>query len=612
MPALNKGTSTYHSVNALYWRNASGDLLAVEGSNSSTLPEAWSQLREEILSSNASWSQRSLPSGKQINTLHITADIPALNNIRANFPPAQQDEQLVTKVAEVQHPDGLILGMLTSRPQSLADDAFGQWAENFILLETQFKPFAQLSATSNPEHRRICEQVADIFEQRLKNASRDDQWDVCGREAFLNRVYGFVERDIPILLALPAFPCKSPNPNKVGGTMPDLAEHIALDVLREFVQEVCKVYQPGATLWVISDGHVFSDCIGVDDGKVDVYDARLIEVYKEKFPVEEGPVPAIQFKGLKDIFMSNPDSFSSFDESMVASAQIPHPVKTELTGPSELCRKLLLGVSEADRPFIRSCIEEQEPHALQLYRGQTRFMLEDLAMVKSVVNLSNKQKKKTAALVAQEMISRNQAYSNLVELLLPNYVRLSIHAHNNKGPKFAVRLLPKSMIRPIESLEHRHEPVPAYEFQIPTPWHNSIIKVEGDDMMYLARVDIARVAIKKGTDFTGSWVDGPNGSYFSLTRTAPVVSQSPVVVIPQKPVLDKRTTMVIVSPIMEKPMLKRRATIIIKSPISEKCAQFDRSLSKTAVHFTIPVGAPMFTLTNFLQTLWGYLTKSVY
>lgn len=57
--------------------------------------------------------------------------------------------------------------------------------------------------------------------------------------------------------------------------------------------------------------------VGVDDDKVDTYDAQLIEMYKEKYPVEEGPVPAIRFKGLKDIFMSNPDSSHSFNESWV-------------------------------------------------------------------------------------------------------------------------------------------------------------------------------------------------------------------------------------------------------------------------------------------------------
>jgi hypothetical protein len=152
------------------------------------------------------------------------------------------------------------LGILTSRLKSLAGDGFDTWAEHFILLETKFEPSVPLSDSSRPEHRMVSEQVAELFEKTLKNVSRDDQWHAGGRTHFINRVYGYVQKSQPMLFCLPAFPCKSPNLNKVGGTMPDLAEHLALDVLRGFVKEICKLYPPGATLWIISDGHVFSDC----------------------------------------------------------------------------------------------------------------------------------------------------------------------------------------------------------------------------------------------------------------------------------------------------------------------------------------------------------------
>jgi hypothetical protein len=263
MPPLNKAISTYHCLQALYWRNASGELLAVEGSNSKSFPEAWTQLKHIVCSSEASWASLQLPSGKSIKTLPITADIPALLNIRHNFPPSYQQEPLTTQVHEIEHDNGLYLGMLTSRPKSVKVDGFSIWAERFILLETEFQPFAHISTSTTPwaaKHREICATVADIFERRLKNVSKDDRWDACGREAFLNRVYGYVDKNLPIQLALPAFPCKSPNPNKTGGIMPDFAEHIAMDVLHDFVKEVNSIYEPGATMWVINDGHVFSDC----------------------------------------------------------------------------------------------------------------------------------------------------------------------------------------------------------------------------------------------------------------------------------------------------------------------------------------------------------------
>lgn len=616
MPVFNKGISTYHSVQGLYWRSATGELLAVKGSNSQYLPGLWANLWSEISSSDdSSWSRTLHPSGKHISTLRIDSAIPALEHIRSNLPPSRQAEALVTRVLEIKHDDGSILGMVASRPATLADDAFSTWAEQFILTETELQPFAELKDNADPEHRRITEQVTAVFEKKLKNVSKDDQWHVCGREKFMNQVYGFVQKNQPILLALPAFPCKSPNSNKVGGIMPDLAENIALDVLRDFIKEANKVYQYGATMWVICDGHVFSDCIGADDDIIDKFDTRMNELYNDRY-VEDGPVPAIKFKGLKDIFMSKPGCRSTLDEAWLASHDIPHPVETQRTKDAEVCRKLMLGIGEADRAYIRQCIDEQEEHTIQLYRGQTRFMLEDLAEVPSFKSLSNKQKKKTAANVAQEMMSRNQAYSNLVELLLPNYVRLSIHAHPNKGPKFAVRLLPKNMVRPIESLENRHEPVAAYEFQIPTPWHNSIIKVEGDELLYVARAEVAKKAIA-GTDFEGSWVEGPNGSYFSLKRTEPevrailsaptaptVLSENKTGSRPLKLSTDvvKRPTpcMDIVSPVA--------AAICILSPVIEI-----KPLRKKTMSFKIHKvqRRRSFVFTSFFQDIRRYIATGV-
>ncbi|KAL1609644.1 dityrosine synthesis enzyme [Nothophoma quercina] len=570
MAPFNKGVSTYHCIQGLYWRESNGELLAVEGSNSKTLPEVWPQFKDEICSATATWTRVQLPSGKEIKSLQITADIPALLKIRSNFPPAYEKEELYTLVAEVEHDNGRVLGMVTSKPKSLASDSFSIWAERFILLETRFQPFSNISDSSTPwaaKNREVCNQITEIFERKLKNLSKDDQWDVYGREGFMNRVYGFVDKALPILLALPAFPCKSPNPNKAGGIMPDLAENIALDVIYDFIKEVNAIYEPGATMWIINDGHVFSDCIGVDDEMIDTYDACMAEIYKERFPGQTAPVQAMDFKGLKNIFSSDSEGFQTLKKVVGNAHKMPHPVKTKMTGEAELCRRLMLGIGGADRAYIRSLIEQQEPETLGLYRGQTRFMLEDLADIPSVKSLSGKQKKKTAALVAEEMISRNQGYSNLVELLLPNYVRLSIHAHNNKGPKFAVRLLPKHIVRAIDDLENRLEPVAAYEFQIPTPWHNCMIKVDGDEFLYLAKSVVAKKALASN-NFTGSWVNGPDGSYFSLKHATACVPTPTKLVIPQVSVEkitifdEKKGTIVVVFP-----MAENRSPIVICSPV---------------------------------------------
>lgn len=79
-------------------------------------------------------------------------------------------------------------------------------------------------------------------------------------------------------------------------------------------------------------------------------------------------------------------------------------------------------------------------------------MLDDLLAHPDGHGKSKSQRKRLAETVALEMMRRNQAYSHLVELVMPRQIRLSIHAHNNAGPKFAVSLLPKTIFRPLTSV----------------------------------------------------------------------------------------------------------------------------------------------------------------
>lgn len=134
--------------------------------------------------------------------------------------------------------------------------------------------------------------------------------------------------------------------------------------------------------------------------------------------------------------------------------------------------------------FVRDLLKRQPHHSLTaLYRGFSRFMFEDLAFHPDFLEQTNSQRKKAAEEVAREMILRNQAYSRLVERVLPMHIRLSIHAHDSAGPKFPVQLL---RCRPIA--ENSPDLIKAFGdsqaiqdiLHIPTPWHNTIAEVYYD------------------------------------------------------------------------------------------------------------------------------------
>jgi pyoverdine/dityrosine biosynthesis protein Dit1 len=226
----------------------------------------------------------------------------------------------------------------------------------------------------------------------------------------------------------------------------------------------------------------------------------------------------IRFRGLTDMFFSNPDSTDTFAKDWADSFHIDHPIQSRRLPEAELARQIMMAGFQSSRDHFRRLIAEQHQPTLSQYRGQARFMQDDLADP-TFLAMSGKQKKKLSFTVAAEMIARNQAYSNLLELLLPNYVRLSIHAHSNRGPKFGICLFPRDQVHAIDAIVGRHALFPSYEFQVPTPWHNSIIKVEGDNMLYLGKAEIVHKAIDQG-DFEGGWVDDvAQGGHFALRPT---------------------------------------------------------------------------------------------
>jgi hypothetical protein len=250
----------------------------------------------------------------------------------------------------------------------------------------------------------------------------------------------------------------------------------------------------------------------------------LLGVYKKTFTSAEDH-EAIRFRGLTEMFFSNSDAQATFDQDWSHLFKIEHPIHSQRSPEVELARNIMMTGFQSSREHFRKLIADQHPPTLNLYRGQARFMQDDLSNP-TFLAMSNKQKKKLSFTVAAEMIARNQAYSNMLELLLPNFVRLSIHAHSNRGPKFGICLFPRNTVRAIDSMIDRHALCPSYEFQVPTPWHNSIIKVEGDDIIYLGKAEIVHKAIENG-DFDGGWEEDENEGGHFILRPKFIVCNTP-------------------------------------------------------------------------------------
>jgi pyoverdine/dityrosine biosynthesis protein Dit1 len=389
----------------------------------------------------------------------------------------------------------------------------------------------------------IVQSICEVFENQLLYRNPEvDQWHI-GKALFEKKTRFFVESRAPILFCLPAFPCKSSNQDKVASKRPDGVEFEALITLYRFAEAVRRIYPPGCVIEIVSDGHVFSDCVGTDDD--------VVTEYNQQFQAMAAAVRAFLFRSTGD----NHDGLVTFQnvhqllfplkcvktfyrEEFAQINEVCHPVTTQLTAHDNRNRGLLLHSCGACQTVLERVLKMGiNPGLTLLYRGFARFMLDDLAYHPDGQNKTKSQRKRMAEEVALEMMKRNQAYSHLVELVMPRHIRLSIHAHNNSGPKFAISLLPTSKFRHLDSFDTLRPSSRVVDFEarhhlhIPTPWHNTLLQIDGDDKVYVCKAGLIKAELDKEDSIwdaeSGYVADHERGGRYILYRSGSTARPSP-------------------------------------------------------------------------------------
>jgi len=264
----------------------------------------------------------------------------------------------------------------------------------------------QTDVASN--HDQICTDILRVLlpHRRTENAQCHpaDEYLGCFFHQ-LNQIHRFVSGDLPITFTLPAFPCKSPNTDKVLGHLPDLGELASLRFLNHLCAQVGEMYSPGARVLICSDGHVFADLIRVPDQHIDEYAAAL------RGMINEEGLSTIELFSLADVY-----------------GNIDYPDKRELL-TKEYAQSL-----ESLRAEVRT-----DEATLRLYRGITRFLMED--SYDPSYTGSRRSLLKECRERAYGVIQRSRAWSDLVAEHHKDSVRLSIHPQPCGSEKLGIALL---------------------------------------------------------------------------------------------------------------------------------------------------------------------------
>ncbi|EJP61451.1 pyoverdine/dityrosine biosynthesis protein [Beauveria bassiana ARSEF 2860] len=511
MTADKKPATAMTSAHARYAggfiRTSTGSLIYDFGPARGLITSQWAQIAGQLMKSRAPSDVSLKPSG---------LDIELKSSVR-------ESDTSRYLVYEVRHCDKLhIVGYLQQARLGDVDQAkyaFDSFLASLVLSSIRVDGNVDHDIFTKLNAERITDAVISLFEVTLQHKSKYDKWHAGGRDVFRRCVDGFTSRGKMIEFCLPAFPCKSSNTQKVLSDVPDRGEYLALTNLHNFLREIENIYSPGAKLWIISDGHVFSDCIGVDDDDVDAYGEQLMKM-NHNIAQKLGGQNRIEFQSLIDIFAA-----ASFDlQRELDTHRRAYPefllqrhLPTNTTDIADTCRSVLMLGFGPDQSQLRNELDSHDAGMTALYRGFSKFMLEDLIRNKYTKHLSRTQVRKIAARVAFEMIQRNQAYSNLVEAVFPRHIRLSIHAHDNSGPKFGVNLLGRNAkatdTLPLV-LEHQDG---GDILHVPTPWHNCVVQIDGHPSVIVTKSNIVREALASGK-FRGGIVDSPvEGLYAHIT-----------------------------------------------------------------------------------------------
>ncbi|WP_157859457.1 L-tyrosine/L-tryptophan isonitrile synthase family protein [Chryseobacterium angstadtii] len=230
-----------------------------------------------------------------------------------------------------------------------------------------------------------------------------------------------IEKEQPVLFVLPAFPGKSPNPQKVLGSLPDMAERYSLQFLNGLCQSIQKIYAPGARILICSDGRVFSNVIGMKDSDITAYQKEIDSI------ISRYQLTHISTFHLDQLYEG--DNFENMRLELLETFGKPISVLKD---------KVSRGTEEN--------ASREDKEANRMYKGITRFLFEDSIhpeQIKSRAGIQKDAKKR-----AYRVIQLSNAWSELIASEFPEYVRLSIHPQTCGDIKLGIKLSTENSITP--------------------------------------------------------------------------------------------------------------------------------------------------------------------
>ncbi|MCO5583347.1 hypothetical protein L7F22_037257 [Adiantum nelumboides] len=259
--------------------------------------------------------------------------------------------------------------------------------------------------------------VGLIGDYRFRSSHITDQFEQ-QKQVLQSKLEDYIHQERPIDFILPAFPFKAPiranGSRSTLSSLPDKSEEIALQTLNVFADSIQEIYQPGATVTIVSDASVYGDLLQIDEMEAFEYGHALREMAKDL--------------GLKHLRFIRPIGLRKNDDTFTNSQQ-------EYFNQNQELRQILETEYSSNQFYENENINATKKHYDNVLTGY---------------NDQNKEN------VQKAMIKRGKAYAALIAKTSPDSIRLSIHESNNLD-KITFDLFP-----------------PSTNPNFITPWHGAV------------------------------------------------------------------------------------------------------------------------------------------
>lgn len=242
--------------------------------------------------------------------------------------------------------------------------------------------------------------VNDIYNLLIKYLYGDNIDNL--KDETIEKILYFIHHNKSIEFVMPSFPGKSSNINSSFNGKFGYEEQYSINNINKLLQGIQRLYPNGAKLYIIHDGHIFSDLnITRTDSELDEY----INEFRKRI---DDDIISISLKDLIE----------------------------EKTYEDARDKFINLYVRQLDEKLLSG----------ELIKKEILFTkIEFENKIKNDTIISNNRLQMIAKKIAKQSLLRKQGLSNCIAEKFPNAIRLSIHYQDSNSKKLGFKLIDKAI-----------------------------------------------------------------------------------------------------------------------------------------------------------------------